>query len=159
MTLDELVKLAQAQPDARAVTRVIVEALRDELRREWFLDDSGLESVERWMNEILAGVEAEPTVGQRLIKAAKEAAAIAKGEVPAADLVSMVEAEARKPVPYKPGFPAAAPVCEWTEQGFEYRTVGCNGYGLHAYSNNFKPKRNRCPYCKWPVVIKSEAAR
>jgi hypothetical protein len=55
--------------------------------------------------------------------------------------------------------PAAPSVCEWTEQGFEYRTVGCNGYGLHAYSNNFKPKRNRCPYCKWPVVIKSEAAR
>jgi hypothetical protein len=45
----------------RARVRAIVAALRDELRREWFLDDSGLDAVERWMNEILAsdGVEAE----------------------------------------------------------------------------------------------------
>jgi hypothetical protein len=38
----------------RAGIRAVVEALRDEMRREWFLDDSGLEAVERWMNEILA---------------------------------------------------------------------------------------------------------
>lgn len=77
------------------------------------------------------------------------------------DIAKAFEAEMRKAVPYKPGFPAAAPddVCEWTQEGWEYRKVGCNGYGLHVYSNNYQPKRGRCPYCKWPVRIKSEAAR
>jgi len=133
MTLDELVKLAQAQPDARAVTRVIVEALRDELRREWFLDDSGLESVERWMNEILAsdGVEAEPTVGQRLIKAAKEAAAIAKGEVPA----------------------AAPDVCEWRIKEYCWET-SCGRKPI-----NTPPAGYLNCSCGLPISFKSEVAR
>jgi hypothetical protein len=65
MRLDDLVKVyevahygaangPQDKANMRAGIRAVVEALRDELRREWFLDDSGLESVERWMNEILA---------------------------------------------------------------------------------------------------------
>jgi hypothetical protein len=66
MTLDELDMIFAAhcltdrKADRRAGIRAVVEALRDELRREWFLDDSGLEAVERWMTEILAsdGVEA-----------------------------------------------------------------------------------------------------
>jgi len=151
MTIDELAILAteaEVTEEARQSTfgmrdryqirragiRAVVEALRDELRREWFLDDSGLESVERWMNEILAsdGVEAEPTVGQRLIKAAKEAAAIAKGEVP-----------------------AAAPVCEWTDLGPEWSSSCKVRFGAFASTKG----RFFCPSCGKPISFKSEAAR
>lgn len=65
MTLDDLLETFRNHPTTREGVKAVVEALRDELRREWFLDDSGLEAVERWMNEILAsdGVEAEGYTG------------------------------------------------------------------------------------------------
>jgi hypothetical protein len=77
-------------------------------------------------------VEAEPTVGQRLIKAAKEAAAIAKGEAP-----------------------AAAPVCEWTPKGIFHgarvHVAACDGGVRATYGFT------HCPTCKRPISFKDAA--
>jgi hypothetical protein len=74
-----------AEKAERYALRKVVEALRDEIiQRE---NDGRIGrpyEVIRTINEILASDGEEPTVGQRLIKAAKEAAAIAK-DGPAAD--------------------------------------------------------------------------
>jgi len=113
----------------------ILTALRNEISRS---NDHDLDySVSRYIDEILAseGVKAEPTVGQRLIKAAKEAAAIAKGEAP------------------------AAPVCVWTKSPLRlyehsasilYRT-GCGADFFYNYK--------QCQGCGKPISFKSEAAR
>lgn len=155
MTLDELNTIGEVARQkcareggsiaamTRAKTRAMVEALRDEMK-----STGKFRSVERAFNEILASdgevkaaggdssgeivasPAAAPTVGQRLIKAAKEAAAIAKGEKP-----------------------AAAPVCVWTQyvRGDE---PACNPSMTMYEGKAGLP----CPRCNRPIKFK-EAAR
>jgi len=139
MTLDELNTLfdaacsAQQRANSEDVTlwscrgagiRAVVLAIRDEMSGA-----SRLRDIERLFQEILAsdGVEAEPTVGQRLIKAAKEAAAIAKGEAP-----------------------AGAPVCEWTDLGPEWSSACKVRFGAFASTKG----RLFCPSCGKPISFK-----
>jgi hypothetical protein len=119
-------------PDHRAGIRAVVAELRSEMHADpgccWACEDN-----EKLLKSILAsdGVEAEPTVGQRLTKAAKEAAAIAKGEAP-----------------------AVAPVCEWTPRKYEM------GFYATPHGIKLKDRRyDNCGICGLPIAIKSEAAR
>lgn len=142
-TIDELVEIFNREaklPSIRkadiAGIRAVVTALRDEMRREWFLDDSGLEAVERWMNEILA------SDGE--VKAA--------GDVyPDGARISGLETTA----PAASGSPAAAPdVCEWRNIAMTSEYLAKCGWRQSNIDY-----RTVCPSCGLPISFKSEAAR
>lgn len=163
MKLDDLVKVYLAayerHPDfadevegyVHSGIRAVVAALRDEML------DNGIwteNKVEAWMNEILGSDAVEPTVGQRLIKAAHEAAAIARGEAAGgptsnAGATDPVQANDHAvsvlPTP-------AADVCEWrphhaTGMGMLY--VGKCDRELH-----FATMYGSCPSCGKPISFK-----
>lgn len=191
-TIDELVEIFNREaklPSIRkadiAGIRAVVTALRDEMRREWFLDDSGLEAVERWMNEILAsdgevkaagdvypdgarisGLEttapaasgspaaAAPTVGQRLIKAAHEAAAIARGEKEPADAhherMQRILDDQLKNQPLPPATDPAPAVCEYrnafvAHENRNWRRRKCDGEVV------YREAPGHCLYCGLPI--------
>lgn len=182
MTLDELTKIYRDEialpkypgwdEKHRAGVKAVVEALRDELpralseiaRRECcghgnvnrYGDQSECcdipnllvttDQVHDALNEILASdgeVKAAGGAGSRQTESSR----------PAADLVAMVEAEASKPVSYKPGFPAAAPdVCEWTLESKR------PGSGWLDCKGNRHWIKTVCPCCNRSIRFKPEAA-
>jgi len=161
MTLDELVdvfnehaKLPSIRKADIAGIRAVVLRLAEEMN---FLEDmSTLEDIANTTRKKSLQVVKDRLTTEILASdGVDKAAGGSTREDERADSGSVILSDAAERI----ATPAAAPVCEWTQEGWEYRRVGCNGYGLHVYSNNFEPKRNRCPYCKWPVTFKSEAAR
>lgn len=116
----------------RAGIAAVVRAVRDEI-----VEDNNCKycvATTAMYNKILgdAGDEvAEPTVGQRLIKAAHEAAAIARGEATA---------------------PAPA-VCVWTDVGDAYRSA-C---GRSHFAWTSRDGVVVCPHCK--ALIKFTEAK
>lgn len=147
----------------RAGIRAVVEALRDELTSV-----SRLRDVQRVFEEILAsdGVEAtaedcsvvQYTGGMNdlSVSPVKAAGASARKDE-GADGGSVILSDAAERI----ATPAAAPddVCEWTQEGWEYRRTGCDGRSYHIYNPKYGRPGNKCPECKRPVHLKSEAAR
>jgi len=139
MTLDELVKLAQAQPDARAVTRVIVEALRPRLELYLYTvhqdvtEKSAAAFADGFINEILAsdGVEA-----------VKDSGGVFGG---------LMDGLA------KACAPAAAPVCEWLDDG-NPRKRRRNSCGLQGANMSWAGMNWICTGCLKPIKF-VEAAR
>lgn len=132
--------------ERRAGIRAVVEALRDAVNTRFSGDGCDRYDINLLLNEILASDGVEAAL-DRAVYGMSVSRLDGDGGV-----TRINPAEVYKE-------PAAPDVCEWTQESWEYRKVGCNGYGLHVYSNNYQPKRGRCPYCKLPVQIKSEAAR
>lgn len=137
MTFQELMRIARTAAatasgdDLEAATRAVVTALRDEA--EGYVTSLGVRGM---FDRILAS----------------------DGEVKAAGGSAREDERA-----LQPGFttPAAAPddVCEWTQEGWEYRRTGCDGRSYHIYNPKYGRPGNKCPECKRPVHLKSEAAR
>lgn len=155
MTFQELMRIARTAAatasgdDLEAATRAVVTALRDEA--EGYVTSLGVRGM---FDRILAsdGVEAAGGDNSGEIVASPAAAPSAQS-----DVAKAFEAEMRKAVPYKPGFPAAAPdVCEWTPRGIFHgariHAAACDGMVRATFGFT------HCPTCKRPIKFK-EAAR
>ena len=141
----------------RAGIRAVVAALRDEVDRIWTWEDMPCNTVLDVFNEILGSDAVEPTVGQRLIKAAHEAAAIARGEAAGGPTREDGRKDNGLTAPDRPK--PAADFCEWTkdthpDDGSHYETAcgdaWCSVMGGTPKQDNY----SFCPSCGKPIIFK-----
>lgn len=114
----------------RAHTRAMVEALRDEFEKQYTGDNWNDRDISNVFNDILGSDAVEKAAGGPTSNDGQSGPTLST--TPAAELSQ----------------------CEWTQEGWEYRRAGCNGWSTHIYSPKYSPPGNKCPHCKAPIKFK-----